>query len=372
MSRVDREIERRWIVHEIKPDAWNSLSQIIYQGYPSLESGMRSRLTEQNERTEAELMRKTGHGLDRNEQRPSETDLTAGRFVYDGSPYQLKKQRHFVNNWHIDRHIWPLQGLIVAEYEMRNTDMAFDMHPDIIRATEVTNTVSNSVLAYLGRDMRHADTNPERFAEDMKILRRMISAPPKRVCFTGGPCSGKSSVMEILAKRFPGRFQTVPEVATIVIKQLGAPPFPAARHFQNRRYNRAFVSTQKTFEDLALDRALEDGCEAMLMDRGTLDNAAYVAGGIRGLEDACLTTVKAERSRYDVVIYIEMPSREVYERCKDNNKTRYETYEQAQVTGKNTLACWEGHRNLIVAPDAATWDQKVAGIVGRVEEVLAA
>ncbi|MFC1638937.1 AAA family ATPase [Patescibacteria group bacterium] len=363
-----QEIERRWIVTDIDDSAWAYPSERIMQAYPGA-PGMRIRKTRIGENESTELMVKTGYGLERDED-PLPVPNEAGDFLLEHSPHFLVKRRHHRDGWHVDRHETPLHGLVVAEREIPTADTPVELPPWIRSAVEVTNTVANETLAYLGRDLPDYRKHPEDFAVQMEHVRRMLINPPKRICFTGGPCSGKSTAIRQLQEDLPDLFHPVTELATFVIQKLGAPPFPADHSFHNRRFNRNFVHIQRHMEELALDRAFVEGRRAILMDRGTMDNAAYVSGGIAGLEDACLTTAAAEYGRYDAVIFIDMPNREVYERLSANNPARYETYEQAQATGQRTLGCWDGHRNLIVAPDADSWDAKYEGIRNIVMDIL--
>ncbi len=368
------EIERRWIAEKIDPEIlqWPDIRYVgfIRQGYQNESGSTRVRLIQGNvnEPPIAEFTAKTGFGEKRVEENTS-LPFEAGLQMYNHAPYKICKHRYLLDGWEIDYFTEGLDDLVVVERELPHVGMPIALPTWLHQATEVTNTVSSSMLAVLSQDMLVGD--PVRHQLEMAWLMRRLLSPSKRIVITGGPCSGKSTAIYALTEALPHAFHVVPEVATIVIGQINAPPFPASERLANRQFNRAMCGIQRHFEDMALLQALRDNTNALLIDRGVMDNAAYVTDGIQGLEHVRRTSRQLEFSRYDAVVYIDMPSEQVFYRCKGGNASRQEkSYEEARRLSQTVLNCWREHPSLIVVPDAPTWGEKCESVVRAVKSIV--
>jgi predicted ATPase len=134
----------------------------------------------------------------------------------------------------------------------------------------------------------------------------------KRFVFTGGPCSGKTTLLKCLAER---GFRTVPEAAATVIERelaKGTDVLPWA--------NLAAFQT----EVLKLQLALEDSADGnvVICDRGLPDGVAYYRLG--GLQPAPELLNLCTERRYDGVFFLgQLPS-------FDPDNIRRETPETAE------------------------------------------
>lgn len=356
------ECERRWIVGSVTPGALpQSTSMPIRQGYVGVPSGLRVRITGTGKDRTAEFMLKKGRGITRSE-RPAISSLEAAGLILESTPYSIRKRRYYRDGWEVDIYEGRLTGLIKAEFEMRHEDQPVVMPPWMHDAVEVTDTVSDELLAKLAYDL---DESP-----GAEALRRMLTMSIPRIVLTGGPCSGKSAAMRQLAAEFPDTFHCVPEVASIVIREVGVSP-PTGDSAALRRYNRAFGEIQRSFETVALYQAILDGKRALLMDRGTMDNAAYVPGGVEELERIYMSTAAAEYARYDAVIHIVVPGSEVYRRHMADNPARYEDYDDVLRLARHTIFAWSDHPNHIIIQDEKTWEEKYAAIRHAVMKIIA-
>src|ERR1700733_4341105 len=102
----------------------------------------------------------------------------------------------------------------------------------------------------------------------MKTLRKIV--------LTGGPGAGKTIIAQDIVGRFPDRFALVPEAATHVYGALQTRwdrlDLEGKRDVQRRIYRRQLEQEQLS-QSQHPDKIL-------LLDRGTLDGAAYWPDGI--------------------------------------------------------------------------------------------
>ncbi len=357
------EHERRWIVSSVDDSCLNGArAELIRQGYFGIPSGMRVRITGTGDDRTAEMMVKTGRGISRTE-RPAPMNLQSAGLALESTPFRIRKRRYYTSDgFEVNFYRDNLDGLITVEREMTSPDLRLKTPGWAHDPVEVTDTVCDKLLASLSYDFEESP--------GADALRAMLTRRLPRIVLTGGPCSGKSTAIRQLTLDFPEAFHVIPEVATIAIREVGvAPPFddrPALR-----RYNRAFGGIQRWFEMLALYQATRDSKHAVLMDRGTMDNAAYVPGGVAEIESIYMTSAADEYARYDAVIDISVPSADVYRRQMGNNPARYESYDDVLRLARHTIFAWGGHPNHVVVPDFPTWEEKYAAIRQAVMKQLA-
>ena len=329
------EFERRFLVFAIDPDVKKSPSRLIEQGYFE-GTDMRVRITDGES---AELTRKTGKGRKRKERNLRNVPLEVARFQFDALRYKLTKRRYLKKGWEIDYFQGPLDGLIIAEFETKSPDDEVRLPPWITKAIEVTDSLSNQHLARMAYDL-------DGVGGELPVEDLLPKAQLPRIVLTGGPCSGKSTVMDALKKEFRDVLHCVPEVATIVIELVGAKP-PVGDVLGMKSFQRTIYRVQLGFEKVSNRQAVRDGRTALLLDRGTVDGAAYMERGIDDLENVCSTSVAEEYGRYRGVICLDVPSEEIYEANKHNNPARYETYPQAVATGDRLCRVWQDHPDFV-------------------------
>src|SRR5687767_14336806 len=123
----------------------------------------------------------------------------------------------------------------------------------------------------------------------------------KRIVLTGGPGAGKTVVSRRLAAEQPDRFVLVPETATQVYAALRTRwdrlDLPGRREVQRRIYH-----LQVEQEDRL---ACEHSDRTLLLDRGTIDGAAYWPEGPADYWRDLGTAIDAELSRYDLVVWMQ-------------------------------------------------------------------
>lgn len=355
------EIERRFLVHKFStkfPFPLDLPRLDIQQGYfelPTLNSSFRVRIIDNRE---AILCIKDGKGIKRPEIESKTETLDFGKKALGLCSHRLEKARHRDGRWEIDFFSKPLEGIVMAEIELKSIGEKFEMPKYIEEAIEVTDSLTSHHLARLASELEGSGMPALPF-----IFGYTLPSIP-RIVITGGPCSGKTTIMDSM--RLVDDLRCVPEVATIVIGQLGIKP----KKGFNKKFQRFVHSTQRLFETTSIQYAAIEGKRAILFDRGTVDGAAYLDGGVVEFEDVIRTKLGYEYSQYDLVICLDVPSEDIYENNRTNNSARFEDYQQARQLGDRIKTVWQNHHNFIFISNDGGWDEKVRKVKDSIEKVL--
>lgn len=275
-------------------------------------------------------------------------------------PYRLSKRRYGLEGCTVDIFEEPLAGLVVVESQ---TPGLPDFLKDVGGVLDVTESLDGFRLAQLAYELRQLPS-----ADPIGMVLGAVSRLP-RLVLLGGPGSGKSTVLAAAQKHWPRSLHCIPEVATIVIGQLGLRPWTGGD--QNLLACQQLIfRVQHGFEDAADFQARLDGRKVVICDRGSVGGAGYLPGGVPQFEAYLRTTVPVEYGRYDLVLYLDMPSRQVYNAIKANNPSRTETYKQACARAELELQVWQGHPHFIRIADAATWKEKKDAALVPIREFL--
>ncbi|MCK4539760.1 ATP-binding protein [Candidatus Parcubacteria bacterium] len=167
----------------------------------------------------------------------------------------------------------------------------------------------------------------------------------KKVVLTGGPCGGKSTIAEALAREFGNKIIIVPEVATALFEAGFPPPNPWTQEWQDA-LQAAIISGQHKAESQAMTEAANNGAKAIICDRGILDGAAYLAGGVAEFCQRFRVDENNALSQYETVIHLESLSTlnpDLYMDLITTNPNRFEPLEQAQGRELNLRHAWAQH-----------------------------
>lgn len=363
-KKIER--ERRFLVTELSPSFPRDLSRIkITQGYfdtAERNQSFRVRIYEDNI---AEVTFKYGRGQDRDEESHS-ISLDLGHAFFKRSPYRLWKTRHLLDGWEIDFFERALEGVIFAEFEFDQPPAEPIILPERIgNGVDVTDSLSNLHLARLSKLLEHSGEN---------ALNHILSRIEKRVVkivLTGPPTSGKSAIMELLKDELGDTVRFVPETASILIGQVGI--VPGKNPLSLRRFQQALYRMQKIFEYTSAESAADENAKVIILDRGTVDSAAYLSGGLQEFRAICETTQHSEYMEYDLVLCLELPPREVYERVRRNNPAREknnETYELAAALGEKLHHVWSNHPNFVFISNGTGWEDKAGRARAAIRDFL--
>jgi len=196
----------------------------------------------------------------------------------------------------------------------------------------------------------------------------------KKIVLTGGPCSGKTTVMRTLQEEFGDSIITVPEVATILLGN--GFPVPGkdvdwSEEWQAALEN-AVVPLQRSIEDAFALAAHKRNCHVMVCDRGLLDGAAYTPGG---LPDFCRlygVDEAAAYKRYSAVIHLESVATADPEKYgKTDNESRFEPVERAAEVEHAMREAWKNHPRRLIISGRRGIEGKIAECMGIVRFLLA-
>ena len=341
------EIERRFLLRHQNPRFIDGLvAKDIQQGYFPTLPGISLRVRIVNEQ-HGVITHKYGDGLTREETEVS-ISIEGARDLIACCPYRLRKKRYQVGRFEVDFLSDELEGVHLAEIELKSADEPFDTPDWLEGAIDVTESVNNLALAKLAS--RLGGKRPS------KPLHEMLRPPLPLIAITGGPNSGKTTALAKLKHELRDRVRVVPEAARFLIEELGMRPDPtdevAFANFQATLYR-----TQRTLEEAALDDAWSRGQRAVIADRGTLDTIAYLKEGEEEFERLTGARVERELKRYTRVIHLATAPKAHFK----NDAARLETYEEACKLGDQEQLAWKGHHDLRLAK-LDSWEHKLAQI----------
>ncbi len=357
------EIERRFLITDLSPIfPWRGKSERIVQGYFEVREGtgksLRIRITD---KTDAEVTVKRGKGVVR-EERTYPVPLKLAKELLALASHTIEKTRHHRDGWSIDFFSGSLDGVIIAERELKNPRAPCALPAWLGNGVEVTEQLTNSRLARIATVLESTKDPAPAF-----ILRRVLARVP-RIVITGGPGSGKSGVLAALAEEFGHAVKFVPEVATILIRNLGVRPGTVPHVCY--RFQNAARRVQHVFERAAADAAIDEGKRALALDRGDLDSAAYIPGGVDAYERMFGTTREKDYARYELVVCLAVPPRHIYEKIKRNNPARTESYAEACALGRAIRDAWGGHPSFVYIGNDGGWGKKVSTVRRNMQSFL--
>jgi len=194
----------------------------------------------------------------------------------------------------------------------------------------------------------------------------------KRIVFTGGPCSGKTTFTSRAQQIFAERGYRViidHESATDLISGGISPATMGMYEFQ-----KYCVALQLKKEELCLRAAHEISGDKVLIfiDRGLFDDMSYVTRE-EFVEIMKEFDIKLEdiNSRYDMVVHLVTSAKgkeEAY--TLSNNEARYETIEEARIADDLALQAWNEHPNRVIIGNEDEFEVKMLKAIQSVFEYL--
>lgn len=127
----------------------------------------------------------------------------------------------------------------------------------------------------------------------------------KSIVFTGGSCGAKTLIFECLKQLYPN-FAFISETAVMIING-GFPitneSFPWTEKWQ-LLFEDTIFNLQKSMEDACIFASEVKDTKIMICDRGLLDIAAHLPGGMSQFCKRYKVTEQEILNRYDVVIHL--------------------------------------------------------------------
>ena len=186
-----------------------------------------------------------------------------------------------------------------------------------------------------------------------------------RVVLTGGPASGKTTLISRILKEFKQddgwRVITIPETATELISGFGINPFGVCMSML--KFQDFVIADQIHKEKLALQAAEVVPEEKVLIvyDRALLDDKAYITDE-EFAETLYRVGGKTEAevlAGYDAVLYLVTCAKGAEFAYNYGNAARYESVEVAREKDDKTLRAWSRHPALHVIDNSVNFEDKI-------------
>ena len=164
----------------------------------------------------------------------------------------------------------------------------------------------------------------------------------RRIVLTGGPGAGKTVIAKEIIARFPDHFVLVPEAATqmyAILQTRWDRLDPEGRRDVQRRIYRL----QREQEDRI---SADNPDKVLLLDRGTIDGAAYWPEGPAEYWKDLQSSLDAELKRYDAIIWLQTSAALGLYDGDASNTCRFEHPAAAIESGLLLTRLWGAHPNL--------------------------
>lgn len=169
-----------------------------------------------------------------------------------------------------------------------------------------------------------------------------------KIVLTGGPSGGKTTLQRAISEQIPEAY-CAPEVATMLLS--GGFPAPTEQHpweeAWQRNFQLAVAAGQVALESITDLRAQHEGKRLTVYDRGLLDGASYLPGGIRELEEITGQDEQAMLAKYDSVLHLTTSAaHSAYDKL--SNPHRFEEAAAALELDQRIMTAWSNHPNRII------------------------
>ncbi len=180
----------------------------------------------------------------------------------------------------------------------------------------------------------------------------------RRIVLTGGPGAGKTVIAQKIAAAHLDRFVLVPEAATQVYDALQTRwdklDLPGRRDVQRKIYRLQVDQEERT--------AAANPNKILVLDRGTIDGAAYWPEGVDDYWRDIGSTLSAELARYDAVIWLQTSAVLGLYDGDSSNPCRFEHPEAAIASGELLARLWSDHPQIHKVPAFPQLANKISAV----------
>ncbi|KPI90403.1 hypothetical protein ABL78_0479 [Leptomonas seymouri] len=181
-----------------------------------------------------------------------------------------------------------------------------------------------------------------------------------RICLTGGPCAGKSTMLSAMQAKIPERMgfrvMCVPEAATLLVT--GGMQWDSNIVVAQQS---ALLRTQLALEDQFYALAVASGMPTVIVsDRGTMDGRAFCSDAqfqeiLRGVG----STIDVLRDRYDAVLHMVTAANGAEEFYNLDNPARYEDLDGARASDLRLQEMYVGHHMFRLLDNSTSFEKKI-------------
>lgn len=164
---------------------------------------------------------------------------------------------------------------------------------------------------------------------------------PRRICVTGGPCGGKTSIIGYLSDTFSDSLLVVPEVASFCAG-VGIERNDSAGRLV---FQRVVLGVQLCLQENVAAVSGVTG-KHVILDRGVLDCFAYVEDAALLLGNVTGQAIAEYMAWYDAVIHVTSLASDFPELyVTDERNFRSEAVAEARALDMRLEQLWSPHRN---------------------------
>lgn len=181
-----------------------------------------------------------------------------------------------------------------------------------------------------------------------------------RICLTGGPCAGKSTMLSAMQAKIPQRMgfrvMCVPEAATLLVT--GGMQWNSNIVVAQQA---ALLRTQLALEDQFYALAVASGVPTIVVsDRGTMDGRAFCSDAqFQEILRSVGSTVDVLRDRYDAVLHMVTAANGAEEFYNLDNPARYEDLDGARASDLRLQEMYVGHPMFRLLDNSTTFEDKI-------------
>jgi predicted ATPase len=181
---------------------------------------------------------------------------------------------------------------------------------------------------------------------------------PLKIVLTGAPGSGKTVISAQIALSNPSRYALVREAATQVYTASHT-RWDQVDVTRRRRLQREIYYLQREQEDRI---ARDNPGKILILDRGTLDGAAYWPDGPENYMQQLNTTQEQELARYHQILLLETAAKIGIYDGDASNAIRFEDAAGAIAAGEPLAHLWSPHPNIVRIPAQPDFREKLATV----------
>lgn len=196
-----------------------------------------------------------------------------------------------------------------------------------------------------------------------------------KIVLTGGPCSGKTKVLEALKEYYSNMdgvyLRTVLETATElidagIVPQLSIDSFSFQDIVFSRQLNKEETTQNYIYKDIDKLKNI------IIYDRGLNDNKAYID---QETYDIILDKYNKSEieilNNYDLVIdLVSTAGSNTAKYETESNAARYESEDEAVLLDKRTTDAWVGHRNIKIIKPTTTILEKIQIVKEEIDKLI--
>lgn len=184
-----------------------------------------------------------------------------------------------------------------------------------------------------------------------------------KIVLTGGPGGGKTTAADLYRREIGDKVVIVPEAATMLFQ--GGFPRVVEPDAQ-RAAQCAIFHVQRNLENVQSARFPD---RVLLCDRGTCDGAAYWPDDAISFFEAVGTTVEAELTRYDAVLFFESAAVGGVA-IEGGNLTRIESIREAAEIDRRLREAWSRHPRFVLVPHTRSFFEKLTIGLSALERIV--